>query len=670
MRKLLVVALIGAACGGPPPPRYPMAEAGRRSTAWLLADADTGGAAARVRALHALGRIADEAAIAKLEDRLASAKDAGTRIAAVEGLWFAEAGGPRVAAAFLGSAAAAGAVAPATKPADLLDLAVVRALGRLATPAELGVLERALGDPRPEVRAAAGIAVGVAARRKVAYTAAIRAELVRGLDDANDAVRVSAAYGLAADPEPSADAEILARLGAVTGPAEARALAMKALGQRSAAIDTLVRGLGDGDVWTRVEAARALSGAKATPEMRARLAGWLEARWLEGVEGAALHPIVEALTRLAAHTDERAVADAFQHIHDAVPRAPRLDADAVQCLTAAGLVRHGTAFEMLVRCGGPPTDGWPLWARRQLVAQAVKDGAGSATERRAALGDLAADPDERVRAAVPEAAAALLPDADAEKALRAALADPSVAVAEAACDALGGLGDKAPPWAAPALLQVAPRAEKEPELRQSLLDALAAVKADVPAVFEQALSDPSPAVRKKASEGLDKLGRKVPPRPPATLPLPPIDLDAASGHPILVVTTTQGTFHVALTPDAAPWNVATLVSLATRHFYDGTFWHRVVPGFVVQGGDPTGTGAGGPGFSVIEEPSALPYIRGAVGIADAGKDTGGSQWFVMHLPAPHLDGRYTVVGQVPEADMAIVDRLIVGDRILRIEVLR
>src|SRR5205814_1478205 len=145
--------------------------------------------------------------------------------------------------------------------------------------------------------------------------------------------------------------------------------------------------------------------------------------------------------------------DAFQHIHDAVARAPRMGADAVQCLAAAGLARHGTALEMLARCGGSPADGWPLWARRQLLAQAVKDGAGTATERRAALADLATDPDERVRAAVPDAAAALLPDADAETVLRAALADKSVAVAESACDALGSLGDKAPAWAAPALVQ-------------------------------------------------------------------------------------------------------------------------------------------------------------------------------------------------------------------------
>jgi cyclophilin family peptidyl-prolyl cis-trans isomerase len=90
----------------------------------------------------------------------------------------------------------------------------------------------------------------------------------------------------------------------------------------------------------------------------------------------------------------------------------------------------------------------------------------------------------------------------------------------------------------------------------------------------------------------------------------------------------------------------------------------VVPGFVVQGGDPTGSGWGGPGFTIPGEPSVQPFTRGAVGIADAGKDTGGSQFFIMHGRAPHLEGRYTHVGRVTRG-MEVVDALIVGDRIVR-----
>ncbi len=120
---------------------------------------------------------------------------------------------------------------------------------------------------------------------------------------------------------------------------------------------------------------------------------------------------------------------------------------------------------------------------------------------------------------------------------------------------------------------------------------------------------------------------------------------------------------IALDPTLAPWSVAALVGLSGQAFYGGVWWHRVVPAFVVQGGDPSGTGWGGPGFSSPGEPSWRPFLRGAVGIADAGPDTGGSQFFIMHARSPHLEGRYTLVGEVVEG-MEVVDRLTTDDRVL------
>jgi cyclophilin family peptidyl-prolyl cis-trans isomerase len=132
------------------------------------------------------------------------------------------------------------------------------------------------------------------------------------------------------------------------------------------------------------------------------------------------------------------------------------------------------------------------------------------------------------------------------------------------------------------------------------------------------------------------------------------------------VTTTQGVFVIEMDVDAAPWSISALSILAQTGFYNDTLWHRVVPDFVAQGGDPSGSGWGGPGFQLPAEPSFQPYVRGAVGIADAGLDTGGSQWFVTHVRTPHLDGRYTRIGVVTDG-MDVVDRLVVGDKVIKID---
>ncbi|WP_186578310.1 peptidylprolyl isomerase [Aquibacillus kalidii] len=102
--------------------------------------------------------------------------------------------------------------------------------------------------------------------------------------------------------------------------------------------------------------------------------------------------------------------------------------------------------------------------------------------------------------------------------------------------------------------------------------------------------------------------------------------------------------------EAAPNTVANFEKLANSGFYNGVTFHRVIPGFVAQGGDPTGTGAGGPGYSIKCETEGNPHkhVAGALSMAHAGKDTGGSQFFLVHEPQPHLDGVHTVFGQVTE----------------------
>lgn len=119
---------------------------------------------------------------------------------------------------------------------------------------------------------------------------------------------------------------------------------------------------------------------------------------------------------------------------------------------------------------------------------------------------------------------------------------------------------------------------------------------------------------------------------------------------------------IELYEEAAPGTVANFEKLANEKFYDGVTFHRVIPGFVAQGGDPTGTGAGGPGYSIKCETEGNPHkhVAGSLSMAHAGKDTGGSQFFLVHEPQPHLDGVHTVFGQVTEG-MDVVLRIKQGD---------
>ena len=133
-----------------------------------------------------------------------------------------------------------------------------------------------------------------------------------------------------------------------------------------------------------------------------------------------------------------------------------------------------------------------------------------------------------------------------------------------------------------------------------------------------------------------------------------------------VISTSKGEMTIKFRSDAAPFTVLNFILLAHKHFFDGLTFHRVVPNFVIQGGDPLGTGFGGPGYDIRTEchPDAL-YSEGAVGMASAGKDTEGSQFFVTHCPTPHLDGRYSVFGYT--RDMHVVEEIQVGDNILSVK---
>jgi cyclophilin family peptidyl-prolyl cis-trans isomerase len=127
-----------------------------------------------------------------------------------------------------------------------------------------------------------------------------------------------------------------------------------------------------------------------------------------------------------------------------------------------------------------------------------------------------------------------------------------------------------------------------------------------------------------------------------------------------VVRTERGEITIELIPGLAPAAVNNFVFLARAGYYDGTTFHRVVQGFLAQAGDPTGNGRGGPGYRFPDEISEALFVRGTVGMANAGPNTNGSQFFVMLADAPQLTGRYTVFGRVTEG-MDVVSELTARD---------
>jgi cyclophilin family peptidyl-prolyl cis-trans isomerase len=133
------------------------------------------------------------------------------------------------------------------------------------------------------------------------------------------------------------------------------------------------------------------------------------------------------------------------------------------------------------------------------------------------------------------------------------------------------------------------------------------------------------------------------------------------------VETDRGTIALELFGSDAPLTVYNFTRLAREGYFDGVRFHRVVPNFVAQGGDPRGDGNGGPGYAIRDEINPRRYRRGTLGMALSGPHTGGSQFFITHSPQPHLDGGYTVFGQLASGG-DVLDRIVQGDRIVRITI--
>ena len=149
---------------------------------------------------------------------------------------------------------------------------------------------------------------------------------------------------------------------------------------------------------------------------------------------------------------------------------------------------------------------------------------------------------------------------------------------------------------------------------------------------------------------------------------PQMSIDANKSY-TATFDTSRGKIVVDLFPKEAPNTVSNFVFLARDGFYNGTKFHRVIPDFMIQGGDPEGTGRGGPGYKFADELRGNPHKhqRGTLSMANAGPGTNGSQFFITHVATPHLDGKHTVFGQVKQGQ-DIVDAVRQGDTIKTITI--
>jgi len=153
------------------------------------------------------------------------------------------------------------------------------------------------------------------------------------------------------------------------------------------------------------------------------------------------------------------------------------------------------------------------------------------------------------------------------------------------------------------------------------------------------------------------------------LPELPAEAQRTPMHPTAVIEMAKGgEIRIELFTEDAPKTVESFITLSRKGFYDGLTFHRVVPGFVVQGGDPKGDGSGGPGYTLKAEFNPRKHVRGTVAMARSqSPDSAGSQFYICFAPASHLDGSYTVFGQVAKG-MEVVDQIKVGDKMKSVKI--
>jgi len=369
--------------------------------------------------------------------------------------------------------------------------------------------------------------------------------------------------------------------------------------------------------------------------------------------------VLEAVTALAVTEDPRAFDAMLDRLADPRPQ--------VRAAAIAGAAKiDPEAFLLVVSSLGADRE----WSVRAALATTL--GTLEPDRVRSGLIELTEDQDQRVRGPALSALARVgAPDLDAR--LLTALEAPDYVVRSTAARIVG---ERKMTGAVPALARAYERGVSDAAIdaRASALEALAAIGGDdALSIVRRALADKEWPVRWRAADLLHRAGdAAAEPVRPAPLRQPASFFESAAllhppFTPVAFIETRYGTIEIALNVVEAPLTTLNFVELARAGFFNGLRIHRLVPNFVVQTGDPRGDGEGGPGFSIPDELSPMPFVRGTVGMALSWRDTGGSQFFITHSPQPHLDGRYTVFGQVVKG-MDVVDQLTIFDVITRVRI--
>jgi cyclophilin family peptidyl-prolyl cis-trans isomerase/HEAT repeat protein len=547
------------------------------------------------------------------------------------------------------------------------------ALGSLRSAAGHAVLSAILAAPRPSPQVSHAV-IGPALLAIWKYPRGADFELItRWTGSADPELRWRAAYALVRRPDPAATT-VLLDLARDPDPV-VRAVALRGLTApladsgnvgRDTALRVVLAASQDGAYPVRINAVRSLG---SFPD--AQSVGALQAL-VSSPDAHLAWTAIESLGRLGEQAAASAPALRGVAVDPTVPRTLRNAA-----LFALASVAPSEAEAIVARFSGDPD-----WTARASAASAI---AKLGASHRAELGTLARDPDPRVAAA---AIAAAVGAGEQNQNLRAlllgSLGSPDVMVRAAGLSGMAGVAD---PATLPLVLDAYDRAQRDTlnDAALAAVDALGALqRAGAPAArpfFRRFRRSTDPLIRQRVASVFGDAASA------AWRSLLPIEtgVDSAtyralvdewvvptlSGGPAprARVETEAGSIEVEFFAADAPLTVLNFARLAEEGYFNGQRWPRVVPNFVVQGGDPRGDTSGGPGWAIRDEINRHRYSFGTVGMALSGPDTGGSQFFITHSPQPHLDGGYTVFGRVISG-LEIAQQILPGDVIRTVTITR